>query len=159
MRNYPDKFESYISYVADVNDFYKNIKNTNFAELNKEKLKELKYNSTILYKLLKNPKLPTNKTGKYIKIMNSIKTNPKGFGATNEAEKFIFFMFCIDPSFEAAKIAGECNTIQELKEKMINYFGIFDKRLIKIENLFIKNFLSKKQKTKIQDEIEKRVFK
>ena len=159
MRNYPGHFENYLSHDTDINSFYKNLNGTSFKEISIEKLKELKRNSNNLLKLLKNPKLPASKPGKYIRIMNSIKTNPTGFGVSNEAEKYIFFMFCIDPTFEAVKINGECNTTKEVKEKMINHFGLFDKKLIIVENFFIKNFLTEKKRNEINEEIEKRVFK
>lgn len=159
MRNYPYHFENHLSYDVDINSFYKNLNGTSFKGVTVQKLKELKENSRNLLKLLKNPKLPPNKPGKYIRIMNSIKTNPTGFGVTNEAEKYIFFMFCIDPNFEAAKISGECNKTEEVKEKMISHFGLFDKRLIIIENFFIKNFLTEKKRNEIKEEIENRVFK
>ena len=159
MRNYPEHFGYCFSYTADINDFYKNLKNTNFNELNQEKLEELKNNANNLPKLLKNPQLPSTKIGKYVKIMNSIKTNPKGFGVNNEAEKFIFFMFSVDPTFEAVKIYGESNKTDKVKEKMEKYFGVFDKRLIIVEKFFVKNFLSEKKRNEINEEIDKRAFK
>ena len=159
MRKYPDHYGNYISYNVDLNSFYKNLNGTSFKGISINKLRELQMNSRNLLKLLKNPQLPPSKSGRYIKIMNSIKTNPAGFGATNEAEKFIFFMFCIDPTFEAAKISGECNKTDEKKEKMISYFGLFDRKLIILENFFIKNFLSEKKRNEIKEEIENRVFK
>ena len=76
-----------------------------------------------------------------------------------EEEKFILFMFSVDPTFEAIKIYGECNHINQLKQKMISFFGLYDSKLITIERNFIKNFFSEKEKEIINDEIEKRVFK
>lgn len=159
MRKYPEHYENYINYDVDLNSFYKNLNGTSFKGININKLRELQMNSKNLLKLLKNPQLPSSKIGRYIKIMNSIKTNPKGFGITNDAEKYIFFMFCIDPTYEAAKISGECNKIEEIKQKMISHFGLFDRKLIIIENFFIKNFLTEKKRNEIKEEIENRVFK
>ena len=71
----------------------------------------------------------------------------------------ILFIFSVDPTFEAIKIYGESNHVSEIKEKMINYFGIYDKNLIVIEKIFMKRFFSKEEKKNLEEEIQKRVFK
>lgn len=159
MRNYPYHFEYQKSYTVDINSFYKNLNGTSFRGLNKEKLIELLNISKTLNAFYKNNNIPINRVGRYVKIMNRIKTNPKGYSISNEAEKYLLFMFSVDPSFEAAKIHGECNKIEETKQKMERYFGIYDRKLIILENFFIKHFLSEKKRNEINDEIEKRVFK
>ena len=95
-----------------------------FGGLTSKKLLELKAISNQLNAFYKNNNIPYDKVSRYVKIMNRIKTNPKGYGVSSEAEKFLLFMFSVDPTFEAAKIHGECNKIEETKEKMQNYFGI-----------------------------------
>lgn len=159
MRKYPDHFGYQISYKVDIDSFYKNLNGTSFRGLDSKKLLTLKATSKPLNGFYNNDNMPYNKVSRYVKIMNRIKTNPKGYGVTSEAEKYLLFMFSIDPSFEAAKIHGECNKIDETKEKMQNYFGIYDRRLIILENYFIKLFLSEKKRNEINEEIEKRVFK
>lgn len=159
MRKYPDHFGYQISYKVDIDSFYKNLNGTSFRGLDSKKLLTLKSTSKPLNGFYNNDNMPYNKVSRYVKIMNRIKTNPKGYGVTSEAEKYLLFMFSIDPNFEAAKIHGECNKIDETKEKMQNYFGIYDRRLIILENYFIKHFLSEKKRNEINEEIEKRVFK
>lgn len=159
MRKYPDHFAYQISYKVDIDSFYKNLKGTSFRGLTSKKLLELKAISNQLNAFYKNNNIPYDKVSRYVKIMNRIKTNPKGYGVSSEAEKFLLFMFSVDPTFEAAKIHGECNKIEETKEKMQNYFGIYDRRLIILENYFIKYFLSEEKRNEIQEEIEKRAFK
>ena len=159
MRKYPDHFGYQISYKVDIDSFYKNLNGTSFRGLDSKKLLTLKATSKSLNRFYNNDNMPYNKVSRYVKIMNRIKTNPKGYGVSSEAEKYLLFMFSIDPSFEAAKIHGECNKIDETKEKMQNYFGVYDRRLIILENYFIKHFLSEKKRNEINEEIEKRVFK
>ena len=159
MRKYPDYFGYQISYKVDMDSFYKNLNGTSFKGLSSKELLNLRATSNQLNAFFNNNNLPFSKVGRFVKIMNRIKTNPKGYGVSNEAEKYLLFMFSVDPSFEAAKIHGECNNIEETKQKMKNYFGIYDRRLIILENYFIKYFLSEKKRNEIKEEIEKRVFK
>lgn len=159
MRNYPNHFDYQMSYKVDMDSFYRNLNGTKFKGLTKEKLIQLINTSKSLNGYYNNNNIPFNKVSKYVKIMNRIKINPKGYGITSEAEKYLLFMFSVDPSFEAAKIHGECNKTEEVKNKMEIYFGIYDRRLIILENFFIKHFLSEKKRNEINEEIEKRVYK
>lgn len=68
-------------------------------------------------------------------------------------------MFCIDPEFEAFMIFNECNTTKEIRTKLELKFGIPDINLAKIEKEFIKNFLKEEEKEKIDEEINKRIWK
>ncbi len=159
MRKHPNNFEYQLSFKTDIDSFYKNLNGANFKGINKEKLTQLLNISKTLNAFYNNENIHFNRISRYVKLMNRIKTNPKGYGISSEAEKFILFMFSVDPNFEAAKIFGECNKTEEIKEKMSIFFGIYDRRLIILENYFIKNFLSEKKRNEIQEEIQKRVFK
>lgn len=140
-----------------VKRFYIN-RSVSFKDITIERIKELKDLSLVTSNILNCSKTST-KTEDYVKLMNSIRLNYRKYGIQSDAEKLILFMFTIDPTFEAAKIAGECNRTDEIKYKMINKFGLYDKNLIKIENFFIKYFLSEKSRKSINDEIERRAFK
>lgn len=159
MRYWPEPYQYYTSLKSDIQSFYKDLNGTSFKGINKEKLIELLNNSKNLNRFFNNNNTKIQKHGKYVKIMNKIKTNPKSFGAYTEAEKFLVFMFSVDPNFEAAKIHGAYNTTEEIKLEMEKHFGLYDSKLIIIENFFIKNFLSEKTRNKINEEIEKRAFK
>ena len=37
---------------------------------------------------------------------------------------YLLFMFSVDPNFEAAKIHGECDRINDAKAKMKMHFGL-----------------------------------
>lgn len=160
MKNYANKFvKDYIDYSNDINAFYKNLSETDFKDITLEKLQELKLTSESLNKEFNNINLAHCKSMRYGKISIKIRTNPKKYNISTDAEKFILFMFSVDPDFEAAKIYGGCNTNEETKRLMEKYFGIYDKNLIIIENFFIKNFLSEKKRKEINKEIERRAFK
>ncbi|MBR6690209.1 MAG: hypothetical protein IKL65_02640 [Bacilli bacterium] len=160
MKNYANKFiKDFIDYTNDINSFYNNLNGTNFKGISVERLSELKLISQQLNAEFNNKNLAHCKSMRYGKIANKLKTNPKRYTITSDAEKYILFMFSVDPDFEAVKIYGTYNTIEEIKKEMSNYFGIFDKRLVLIENFFIKHFLSEKKRNEIKEEIEKRAFK
>lgn len=147
------------SYSIDINSFYENLSSTSFKGLDPKRILILKAFSKQLNEFYNNKDIRLNKVGRYVKIMNRVKSNPKGYGITSDAEKYLLFMFSVDPNFEAAKIHGECDRINEAKEKMKMYFGLYDRKLIILENYFIKHFLSEEKRNEINKEIERRAFK
>ena len=143
--------KEYLEYCNNIMiNFYKNIDNLSFNELNEEKITEL-YN-------IKDSLLDKTSDHKIINYINKIKKLSKN-NNFNETEKFILFMFSVDPNFEATKILGEYNILNKIKLAMILNFGIYDKNLFTIEKFYIKHFFSEKEKEDINNEIEKRAFK
>ena len=143
--------KEYLEYCNNIMiNFYKNIDNLIFHDLNEERIVEL-YN-------VKDSLLEKKSNYKIINYMNKIKKLQK-CNNLNETEKYILFMFSIDPNFEAIKILGEYNKLNEIKLAMILNFGIYDKNLFTIEKFYIKYFFSEKEKEDINNEIEKRAFK
>ena len=141
----------YLEYCNNIIiNFYKNIDNLNFNELSENKIIEL-YN-------IKDTLIEKTSNYKIINYINKIKKLSKN-NKFNETEKFILFMFSVDPNFEAVKILGEYNKFNEIKIAMIINFGIYDKNLFTIEKFYIKHFFSEKEKEDINNEIEKRAFK
>ena len=130
--------------------FYKNIHNINFDDLSEKRIIEL-YN-------MKDHLLEKNSNYKIINYINKIKKLNKN-NIYNKTEKFILFMFSVDPNFEAIKILGEYNKLNDIKLAITLKFGIYDKNLFTIEKFYIKYFFSEKEKIEINDEIEKRAFK
>lgn len=147
------------NYNIDINSFYENLSGTSFKGVDLKRILILKTISKQLNEYYNNSNIHLNKVGKYVKIMNKIKTNPKGYGVTSESEKYLLFMFSVDPNFEAAKIHGECDRINDVKTKMRMHFGVYDRKLILLENYFIKHFLSEEKRNEINEEIERRVYK
>ena len=138
-----------------------NTKSENNIEIDKiiEKSKELNrlYNS--------NHYRPT-KTLRYLKIMESIHCNYREniptksqFSTTSIFEKLLLFMFSIDPELEAFIIYSSENSTDEIRMKLEQKFGLYDKNLIKTEKFFIQNFLEKEKQNDIYEEIDKRAFK
>jgi len=154
-KNLVDKL--FIKYSREVyNVFYTNFNKTKFNILNDKKILELKQ---IAPNLLEEEAITNSKLVNYVKKMRRLNRNPLKYNVNNNAEKYILFMLSVDPTFEALKIHGETNHINDTKRKMTSFFGAYDSKLIKIEKEFIKLFLSQKEKEEINEEIEKRVFK
>ena len=135
--------------------FYNNFNNFNINDITNE---NIKFYKLISNQLLEEKNLSNNKFINYIKIIKKLILNPNDYNVFNDSEKYILFMLTIDPNFEAIKIYEESNNVKEIKKKMINYFGVYDKNLIEIEKRFIKSFLSDKEKENLEKEIEKRIF-
>lgn len=147
----------FIQHAREVNSiFYKNFNKAKFNKLDENKILELK---AIAPNLLEEEAITDSKLVNYVKKMRRLNKKTENYNINNDAEKYILFMFSVDPNFEAIKIYGETNHITETKRKMCNFFGAYDSKLIKIEKEFIKLFLSEKEKQEINEEIEKRVFK
>ena len=136
--------------------FYENFEKLTFENTNDKKILNLK---NLAPNLLEEENITKSKFVNYIKKMKRLNNNTEKYNINTEEEKFILFMFSVDPTFEAIKIYGECNNINQVKQKMGSFFGLYDSKLITIEKKFIKNFFSEKEKEVINDEIEKRVYK
>jgi len=143
----------------DLESFYKSLGTLNFKNVTAEKILELKTYAAKFNEFLNNKSITYPKSLRYVKIANTIKTNPKGYGSTNKNETALLFMFSVDPNFEAFIIFEECNKISEAKNKMRNYFNLYDANLIKLESYYIKFFLGEESKQKINEEIDRRVYK
>lgn len=149
----------YYNLQNNINSFYSSIKKQKFNELTKEEILRLKKESFELNNFF-NYTINSNKRNiSYVRVMEKIKSNTKKYNLDTGAKQLILLMFSVDPNFEALKIYGEFNKIEDIKKKMQSTFGVYDLNLIKIENLFLKYFCSKETKNKINEEIEKRVFK
>ena len=82
------------------------------------------------------------------------------YAVTNTgAEKLLLYILSVDPELEALLIYNTYNTRKEIKEKLIEKFGVYDPNLAKIETQYVKRFLSADKQNKINKEIERRVYK
>lgn len=149
--------------------FYKE-SNINFNEVDLKKLLELKSNSKQLNKFYKYADTPDNIVQRYCRIMEMIHTSYNGnhnninplisYAVTNTgAEKLLLYILSVDPELEALLIYNTYNTRKEIKEKLIEKFGVYDPNLAKIETQYVKRFLSADKQNKINKEIERRVYK
>lgn len=153
INNYNKEFLIYSINMAKI--FYKDINESDFQNITDDRILFLK---KLAPNLLEKEFTSSNKFINYIKKMKRLVNDPQKYNIENQVEKYILFMFSVDPSFEAIKIYGESNHIEEVKEKMKKYFGIYDTKLINIENYFIKHLLKEEKIKEINEEIERRVF-
>ena len=150
------------NYQLTISNFYENSQ-FNLNDINEEIINNLKEKANKLNDIYKNSKM--TKVELYCKKMERIQTAPKKendfnkIAANNYTEKLLLFMFSVDPNLEAFYIYSTCNTLKEIKYEMNKTFGLYDPYLVKIERLFIKYFVNQEEKDKINEEIERRVFK
>lgn len=142
----------------DIASFYKNFNTKDFKNINASKLLELKKKSKGLNEYYTKDNF-YNKKSKYIRLMNKFKTNPKGYGITNDLEKYILFMYSVDPKFKATYMYASVNKIQEVRMDMVKEFGVFDPNLVQIEKYYILNILGPKKKKEILDKVEELSFR
>ena len=142
----------------DITSFYKNFNTKDFKNVNVTKLLELKKKSKGLNEYYTKDRM-YNKKSKYIRLMNKFKTNPKGYGITNDLEKYILFMYSVDPNFKATYMYASVNKIQEVRMDMVKEFGVFDPNLVQIEKYYILNILGPKKKKEILDKVEELSFR
>lgn len=154
-----DYLNQHYNTKSDMESFYKYLSECDFSEITLKKLIELIHNSKKLNKFYTNTESEFSITERYIKVMNTVKTNPKTYGALTQAERYLLFMFAIDPTFEATIIYASLNKTDEIKQHLFDRFGVYDKNLVAIEKYYIKRFLSPKKKEAINEEINRRIYK
>lgn len=157
MANFQNEYDVFSKNI-DVISFYKNFKKTKFEGILAKKVIELKNISKKLNNNYENNPEYTKKS-KYIRVMNKIKTNPKGYKITNDLEKYLLFMFSVDPEYNAIYMYASVNKIQDMKLEMIKKFGIYDPNLILIEKYYIKYILGPKKRKEIENKIEELSFR
>ena len=141
-----------------------------FKDIDLEKLTEIINKSKEINRLYSFEEFKKEKADRYLRIMEMINSNYRrinqdtyninsNYVTTSMAEKFLLFMFSVDPNFEAAIIYGSEDRTIDAKAKLKEKFGVYDINLIKIEKLVIRKFLSEKKRNQINKEIERRAFK
>ena len=145
--------------------FY-NVDKISFKDIDNSKLLNIIDQSKRINKLFLTEEFRSCKSERYLRIMELINSNYREnipvkshYATTSLAEKFLLFMFSIDPEFEIAIIYATEDRIYNIKKQIREKFGVYDPYLIKIEKAVIKKFLSKEKQNEITEEIEKRAFK
>lgn len=151
--------------ILIIKSFY-NVDNVSFKNIDSEKLYDIIRRSNPINRMFLNKDFKACKSERYLKIMELIYTNYREgnpvkneYATTSHAEKFLLFMFSIDPNFEAAIIYGSEDRTFNAKKQIEEKFGVYDINLIKIEKLVIKKILSEAKRNQIYEEIDKRAFK
>lgn len=148
------------NFMVDVKSFYKDFDKADFSKVDKSKIIEIKNCVKRVNKRRINCRYELYRgIRKYINIMNHIRMNPRLYNLSSNEEVYLLFMFCVDPDFEAFMIFNEYNKIEEIKSKLELKFGISDINLAKIEREFIKYFMIDEDKKKINEELDKRIWK
>lgn len=150
---------NYYDVSVSIDSFYKHIHDLKINEISVERIEEFKITSQILNKEYNNSYSDRPKNVRYSRVMDKIKTTPKTYNLNNSTEKLLFFMFSVDPELEAILMYEETNNTTQIRQKMENYFGVYDKNLIKIEKWYIKNLLDKDARISFEEETERRVYK
>lgn len=143
--------------------------NTNKIHLNKidnNKLLDIIEKAKRINKLFLDESFKSCKSERYLRIMELIHSNysttrdvKNHYATKSQEEKFLLFMFSIDPNFEIAIIHASEDRTYDIKTKIREKFGVYDPYLIRIEKAVIKSLLSNEKKNEIYEEIEKRAFK
>lgn len=136
-------------------DFYSRFFCFNLNNIDETKILTLK---TVAKNLLEEEFITSDNLINYVKKMRRLIRDDK-YKIFSISERYLIFMFSVDPTFEAFKIYGECDRINEAKLKTILYLGAYDLNLIKMEKEFIKKFFTQKEIDEINEEIDKRAFK
>lgn len=162
------------AYNKTLQNFYKKL-DLNSFNISEERIEQLKEQSININKLFNNEKRGT-KLNRYITIVEKIHCNNRTNSNYNPElrvynknstyyptftydEKYLLLMFAVDPNLEAAIIALSCNKLDEIKSQMVQKFGVFDLKLIRIEQHYIKYLLDSEKRKEIEEEVENRVFK
>ena len=151
--------------LLTMKSFY-DVNRIDVSNIDNVKLQKIIEQSKRINKMFLNNKFMKNKNERYLRIMELIHGSYREnipvnneFATTSQAEKFLLFMFSIDPNFEIAIIHASEDRINDIKIRIREKFGVYDPCLVKIEKIVIKRLLTKEKQTEIYDEIEKRAFK
>lgn len=156
--------DNYINYNVILNSFYKDLK-LKLCEISKDDLNLIIKKATYLNKVFKSKRFENTPSAGYIKIMEMIHTNYRKnnptkmpYSTTSITEKYILFMYSVDPNFELAIIYGSALKSNQIIDGMKKMFGIYEPNLIKIEKFVIKNLLDKTKKEELDKIIEKKSY-
>lgn len=145
--------------------FY-NIDKVSFKDITTEKLTNIIERAKEIHNLYLNEEFRVKKSERYLRIMELINSNYRKdirvnnhYSSTSQSEKYLLFMFSIDPEFEIAIIHASEDRTDDIKNKIREKFGVYDPYLIIIEKAVIKKLLDSEKQSVIYEEIEKRAFK
>ena len=150
----------YVYIPTDLKSFYDHVNGANFNELTKERVEELKEQVPLVKKRNITMHVEDYKGArKYMSLMNHIKGNPKRYGIKTKAEMCVFFMFVVDPDFDALVIHESSIKHCEIRDKMSKKFGLTDLNLIRIEKIFYSWMVRQKEHQKVKEKIEAATWK
>lgn len=140
-------FPNSLDFQTDLNSFYKNLNNTDFEEVDVLELLDIKERAKKLNEFFTNKISDCLKFRRYIKILNTIKTNPK-YKCQSKAGYYYMLMFAIDPNLEIAKIHIKNKDLIKSKLEIKQNFGLYDPYILKVEKEYIKRMSKSKENQK-----------
>lgn len=151
--------------ITTMKAFY-NVDKINLKNITEEKLVNIIKRAEKIHQLFLNTSFKNFQSERYLRIMELINssyraTNPmtNAYATTTPEEKFLLFLFSVDPNFEAAIIYASENKVEDSKRKIREKLGIYDVNLIKIEKAVITRLLNKEKQNEINEEIDRRIYK
>ena len=154
---------------VDLRSLFKNFytrPKLDFSKISEERKNYLKNQAENLNKFFDTEKYNYSKVYKYSKKIEringvcggNIKDNVP-FSTKTPEEKYLLFIYAVDPEFENAIIHLSETQKDNIKRNCMEKFGIYDPNLIKIELQVIKQFLTEQKRKEIYEEVDKRAFK
>lgn len=141
------------------NLFYKNLNSFRLSPISDERIEAIKLLAKMeRLNFLTNPRIKLAQTKKLLKLMEKLATRPENYNIT-ENEKYLFYMFAVDPTFEAYIIAATAGDASKIKSRMLAKFGLNDVNLIRLERKFVNLKMLSDNREKLEDEIDKRALK
>jgi len=151
--------------LVTMQTFY-SVDKISLKNIDNDKLLNIIEQSKKINRLFLDESFKSCKSERYLRIMELINSNysktrdvKNHYATKSQEEKFLLFMFSIDPNFEIAIIHASEDRTYNIKTKIRKKFGVYDPYLIRIEKAVIKKLLSNEKKNEIYEEIEKRAFK
>ena len=121
-----------------INNFYRNMRFTNFIFLSSDKIAEI--DETVK----QNRYYFTSRTLSVAQVMTfaaeKLTTSKTNFGLTKGDEVAYFYMRIVDPDFLFLEIYESGNTKDEIIAMSKEYFHLYDSYLIHIEKMYKKRF-------------------
>ena len=140
------------------NLFYKGLSSFKLSSISDERIEAIKLLAKMeRLNFLTNPRIKLAQTKKILKLMEKLATRPENYNIT-ENEKYLFYMFAVDPTFEAYIIAATASDASKIKSCMLAKFGLNDVNLIRLERKFVNLKMLSNNREKLEDEIDKRAL-
>lgn len=161
-------FPSYYDCSADINAFYKDFPTElpmnkieeGFNDISDERIEELK---KLVHKV-NSRRISVDSSifhgaRKHSNLMNHLRTNKHLYGLESSSEMYMLFVLCADPNLEALLMYLEANKLNDARYKLEAKFGVADFKLVKLERIYLKKFISKEEKEKFDEEKDRRIWK
>ena len=137
-------------------NFYLGIEQINFENIDEASINNILNKAKALNEFYTKENFKHTKIEKYFKIIEIVNSGYTSSFYTNSAqEKFLLFLYSIDPEFDTLVIYGSEKDSKNIEKQMIKKFGLYDENIIVLENMILKNVLTNQKKEEINLKIKK----